>query len=192
MKSNAKSCLSFIETAARLFWILLLVLAPLVVQSQTSSSTEGDNLRKLDFMVGEWKGKGWHYHFDGSRVELSQTAKVKRASAGTALRVDYSKKLKAIQFGLPLTLSGPATIYYDEKAKLYRWRIETSEGRKNPFEANVIGPKAFQWIMRFPGSVARITIIVTDEEEWHELWETWTDNKVGWRKYQESVLGKEK
>lgn len=190
IKLHPESSQSLIGTVVRSFSLLLLVLAPSVVQSQTPSPVEQDKLTKLYFMIGEWKGKGWQYNINGSKFELSQTTKVKKAPNGASLRVDYNKKVRAPGFGMPFVYSGPVTIYYDEKAKVYRWRIDTVVGRRTPFEAKLTGPKGFQWIMQTPEPLLRVTINVTDEEEWHELWESWTDSNVGWQKFQESVLKK--
>lgn len=172
--------------------LLLLVLAlPLAATAQTSSPERREEMSRLDFLLGEWKGKGWMFRVDGSRVELSQSTKVRSESDGSSLRVRDAKSYKGLAFdGSTLSQSLDANVYYDEGAKTYRWRRELE--RKNPFAARLIEPRTLQWEKPSPGSVARTTIRITEGGEWHETLEFRTGGADGWFKAQESVLKKVK
>lgn len=89
-KSNS---LSLTGSLYLILLCLLMLAMPIVVSGQTASSVSREQMEKLDFMVGEWKGKGWMYSPNGSRVvELSQKTKVKKGKDGstlTILDIDY-------------------------------------------------------------------------------------------------------
>ena len=184
MKYTAKSCLLLKGGPGLVlaFWLA----SALPLSGQTPLSSQHEEMRKLEFLVGDWKGEGWMYRADGSRVELSQSMKVERDSRGPALRVRDTKKYKAVGLdGYPLSNSETGTLYYDEGTRIYRWRREIE--RKTPFEAKLIEPRTLQWEKQSTGSIARTTIKVTEDGEWHETLE-FLLGKDGWFKYQESIL----
>ncbi|HYP53017.1 MAG TPA: hypothetical protein VEQ42_05725, partial [Pyrinomonadaceae bacterium] len=53
---------------------LLLALAASATAQTTPPPSATEELRKLDFLVGEWKGKGWMLGPNGARLsEMSQS-----------------------------------------------------------------------------------------------------------------------
>jgi hypothetical protein len=191
-----------INLSLLLSWLVLAL--PVTVLGQAPSSVVQEQIRKLDFLIGEWKGKGWMYRLDGSRsVELSQSTIVKRSKDGLNLSIKDTKRAGDMHIVLgqpfpntvlnyPMSLSATISVYYDEGAKLYFWRVETPAGRKSPFKARLTEPGVFQWKLEFPGSLSIITIKVTGEGEWHEIQELWMGDKDGWFKTQETILKKVK
>jgi hypothetical protein len=166
--------------------LLLLLLAP-----PAHAQTPADELRKLDFLVGEWKGKGWSLDGRGGRgAEMSQSVKVERERDAPALRVRDTRTIKLPSFvagGSPTYSSAPnhASVYFDEAAKVLRWRHD--KDRKNPSELKLVGPRSVQWEQRSEMGAVRITVSVTDAGEWHEVTEFWS-NSQGWQKAFEAVL----
>src|SRR6266853_6295275 len=130
-------------------WMIVFVLS-ITTQSQTPSPNQADEMHKLDFLVGEWKGEGWQLRPDGSHDNVfSQTTKVQTKEGNLTLRIKDSRTYKPVISsgkdtifipGTPVFHSSTldATIYYDVKVNLYRWRGENSYGRKNPLEAKLI------------------------------------------------------
>jgi len=176
---------------------LLTVASPCIVSSQVSSSAALDQMRKLDFLVGEWKGTGWQVNWDGSRGdEFSQKSRVQVRSGGSNLQIKDARNYKTKTIGLIQTSTLDATIYYDEVLKIYRWRGENSYGRKNPLEATLIDTKTLQYGIPFIGNVQlpngarRTTITVTASGEWHETLDVWKIDR--WYKAEESLLTKVK
>jgi len=168
--------------------LLLISAAPFEASSQAPATAPHEAMRKLEFLVGEWKGKGWRYVYGGSRVEFSQNTKVRSESDGSALQIKDVRKYK--DNGLLSSLAAPsatANIYYDEGGKLYRVRRDSSEGRKNPFAAKLVESKSFQWEQPTPAGNIRTTIKIIESGEWHETVEFWMGEE-GWYKAEESVL----
>lgn len=186
-----------------LVWLLMLS-SPITISSQTPSSTSRKQVEQLDFLIGEWKGKGWMYRLDGSRsAEISQSTKVKWGKDNSTLSISDKKKYPDLRIATgppfpvgiqsyPVSSSGDASIYYDEGTKLYYWRWETATGRKTPFPAQIVEPRTLQVKFEFPGGLLVRTIKVTDDGEWHERFDIWLGNKDGWFKSQEIILKKAK
>jgi hypothetical protein len=181
-----------------------LVLNTKASASQKPSAAASEPMAKLDFLLGEWKGKGWRYRLDGSHsAEVSQSTKVKRRADGSTLNIVDKKRYPDMQIvpgnpfpgmilNYPMVMSGPASLYYDEGTKLYYWRIETSQGRKQPFPATLVDAKTLKVKLEFPGSLALITISVTEDGTWRETLDVWLGEKDGWFRSQETVIKKVK
>jgi hypothetical protein len=180
----------------RLIPVLVIILASsLAASSQTPPASKVDEMRKLDFLLGEWKGKGQEVYWDGSHGdEFSQKTKVQAKAGGLALRIQDARNYKTPSSSDTSTLD--ATIYYDERAKIYRWRGENSYGRENPLEAALIDVRTFQFGVPFtvkmllPNGARRTTIKVTESGEWNETLEVWKIDR--WYKVEESILRKVK
>lgn len=196
--------LSVVISLCSLVSCLVVFALPVIQSSQTPSSVSRERVEELDFLIGEWKGKGGRCRPDGTcGNEISQSTKVKRGKDGSTLSIDDKKKYPDIRIApgnpfpgmvlnYPMALSGTASVYYDEKTKQYFWRWETPAGRKTPFAARLAEPRVFQVRLEFPGSVAIVTIKVTDDGDWHERQDLWMGDKDGWVKMQETILKKVK
>lgn len=172
--------------------------------SQTSSPNQIQEMRKLDFLVGEWKGEGWELNPDGSRSNrFSQKTKVEAKESNSTLRIKDSKTYKPVisdgkifARGTPVYHSSTleANIYYDDTSKLFHWRA--AYGHRNPLEAKLIREKALQYGMPFSITLQpadgnrRTTIEVTESGEWLETLEVWQTDR--WYKVEEAILKKVK
>ena len=188
MKLHAKYVRLLAESSLKLLLVLSLVVLvqPFAVARRQTPVAQVNEMRKLDFLLGEWKGKGWRYVYRGGRSEYSQSVKVKNESGGSVLRARDARTYKdnGLLGSVP---SSMMTIYYDEGAKLYRLSRDSVEGRKHPFELKLIEPETLQWEKQTPAGLIRTTIKITEASEWHETLEVW--NSVdGWYKAEESVL----
>lgn len=197
--------------AAEILSVCIAVFALSVAAAgQVTSANQAEEMRKLDFLVGEWKGEGWQLAPDGSRQNsFSQKTKVKvQAKDGTpVLRVKDERAYRPVISsgkntiftpGTPISHSSTldATIYYDDALKLYRWRGENSYARRNPLEAKLTGDRTLEYGMPFSvtsrpadGS-RRTTVEVTQSGDWHETLEVWKTDR--WFKAEESILKKVK
>lgn len=181
---------------------LLCLASPVSVSGQTSSAVALKQMDKLDFLLGEWEGKGGMCSRTGScRNDTSQNTKVKRGKNGLILKINDKKRFPERHVpgigsvihisGHPMVVSGTYTVYYDEGTESYYWHWESRAGRKNKFAARLGEPGVFQVKLELLG-VALLTIKITDNGEWHERQDWWIDDKVGWVKMHESVLKKVK
>lgn len=148
-------------------------------------------MKKLEFLLGEWKGGGWEVHWDGSRgEEFSQKTKVQTQAGGSVLRIKDARNYTTPGVSHSSTLD--ASIYYDAGARIYLWWGELPGVQARPLEANLIDVRTFQSGVPFTATVPlkngarRTTIKVTESGEWHETLEVWKIDR--WYKVEESVL----
>lgn len=205
MKSLSRSSTPMFCRALEMLSVCMALFAlSVATMSQTPSPNRVEEIRKLDFLVGEWKGEGWKLKPDGSRLnEFSQTTRVKVKESSPALRIKDSRRYKPVISsgkhtifipGTPVFESSTldATIYYDDKVKLYCWQGENTYGRKNPLEAKLVHDRTLQYGIPFsitsqPADGNRKTTIeLTEGGEWHEILEVWHNDK--WYKVEESYL----
>jgi len=66
---------------------LVTVASPLVVSSQVSAPAALEQMAKLDFLVGEWKGTGWEINWDGSPA-FQWIVHTPESMARTTIKVD--------------------------------------------------------------------------------------------------------
>lgn len=167
--------------------IRLLIISSLTasVLAQSANPVQREEMKKLDFLVGEWKGEGWTVGRDGKRGEFIQTERVQRKAGGLALLIEgqgTDKTTKVVEF------EAIALVFYDERAKLYKIYSGTNDGRSGVGDLKLIEGGA-QWGP--PGAPVRYTIKLTDKGEWFETGEYSRDG-TQWQKFLEMKLQKMK
>jgi hypothetical protein len=170
-----------------LYALLLLLIMPLPLSAQTSSlTTRLNEMKKLDYMVGVWKGTGWIEH-QGGRQTFAGTETVQSKLNGLALLIEgkFKDKDGAV---IHETL---AVLNYDEKTKAYRFNTYLATGLTGEHELKLL-EGGWQWGFQIPGAGnVRYTFKLTDKGEWFEIGEFSQDGK-SWRKFFEMTLQKMK
>lgn len=175
--------LKLLFTFAFVCWIGWPVLA------QGSNGTQVAEMRKLDFLVGDWKGAGWIEMGPGQRHDFIGVERVQRKLGGGVLLVEGLHKSKLPGKDEEVVVHNAlAVLSFDEQAKLYRFRANLLDGRYTDAEAKVLSPGVMQWGFKSPnGPTIRFTISLTDKGEWHEVGELSMDGKT-WRQFFEMKL----
>ena len=141
-------------------------------------------------MLGEWKGTGCMFRVDHSCMKMSQTIKVQRNSSGNGIRIEETLKLKPeSDFAEPI---GPVThgtlLTFDETSQLWVANV----GKKQFLRGKLIDSKTFQWEAKTEMGIARTTIELSDQNEWHYTVESWFGNPKGWVQVIDSRLKRSK
>ena len=168
----------------------LLVIMALVLAFDASAS---DAMRKLDFLIGEWKGEGWVRMGPGQPEHVIQAEVVRAKAGGNALVIEGLGKRK-----LPDGTAGEVVhdalgvVSYDSAAK--RYRFETWLADEKPrveMRFDVPSPNKVVWGFDTPqGATIRYTITLTDEGDWLEVGEYSPDGKA-WSQFFEMTLEKQ-
>jgi hypothetical protein len=155
-----------------------------VSAQEPSAELQRAEVKKLDSMVGQWKGAGWIQQ-GAKRETFTGTETVQRKIDGLALLVEGSftnPEGKVIHETL-------AVLAFDPQAKGYRFRTYLATGRSGEHDLKII-PDAYEWGFSFTGGEARYTI-KTANDVWFEIGEFSKDGK-NWVKFFEMKLDKVK
>jgi hypothetical protein len=168
-----------------IYVFLLLLMLSLSVSAQTPPLiTRLTEMKKLDYMIGEWKGTGW-IEREGGQQTFAGTETVQSKLNGLALLIEGNFKNKD-GVAVHETL---AILSYEEKTKNYNFRTYLANGAVGDYELKLIAG-GWQWSIQFPKGSIRFTFKLTDKNEWFEIGEISQDGKT-WHKFFEMTLVKQ-
>lgn len=146
---------------------------------------DGGELRKLDWLVGEWKGEATVRMGPGEPQHVTQIEKVQRKAGGDVLLVEglgRDKSGKTIHDAI-------GTIWYDAQKKEVRFNAAAA-GRGMQETTMEVGDKRAIWRMTVPHGQIRYTMRLTEKGEWNEIGEISRDDGSTWIKFMEMTLQK--
>lgn len=146
-------------------------------QSSETDSTAQAEVKKLAFMVGEWKGTGWMMGQDQVKRSFDQTEKVKFKLDSTAILIEGEGKSggKVIHDALAILTSQGESDQYDFQSFL-------PSGQKGTFKSELIDG-VYYW---YPTDFIRYIIRINEQGQWFEIGEI---NKGGnWYQFFEMTL----
>ena len=177
--------------STRLPWVIVLLLAGAGSspgQPPTGPAGQRDAMKKLDFLIGQWKGEGWMEFAPGQRRTFKGTETVQGKLDGLLLAVEGRHLGQLGGEGKEVVVhTAFGLVSYDDKAKRYRFQAFTSRGNYEDAEAKV-SEGQFVWGMKVPqfGDV-RYTTKLDKKGRWFEVGEVSQDGKE-WRKFYEMTL----
>ena len=145
-------------------------------------------MKKLNFLVGEWKGEGWMEFVPDQRRTFKGTEIVQTKLDGLLLTIEGLHRGQLGGKGEEVVVHNAfALVSYDDKAKRYRFQGFTARGNHEDTEGKVTEGQLV-WGMKIPqfGDV-RYTIKLDDKGRWFEIGEVSQDGKA-WRKFFEMTL----
>ena len=150
-----------------------------------------DEMRKLDFLVGEWKGEASVQQGPGKGESALQTEVVRSKLGGKLLLIEGVGKRKLADGSAgDVVHDAVGVLTYDEALKKYRFHAWTLRGYVEAwFEA---GDNSARWGFDTPdGGKIRYNLSLSDKGEWHEVGEYSRDGKQ-WFQTMEMRLQKAK
>lgn len=132
-----------------------------------------DEMRKLDWLVGEWKGEAVVLGGPGKGETALQTERVQSRQGGKILVVEgLGKKKLADGTAGEVVHDAFGVIWYDEQAKKYEFNAWTAQRGYVDAWFEVIDDATARWGFDIPqGGKIRFTITRTEKGEWHEVGE---------------------
>lgn len=171
----------------RIFLSLLLLL-PLALLAQGPPDTrpaQRAEMKKLDFLIGTWKGEGWVKMPGAPRQTFAQTETVRKKLDGLALLLEGHGTSEG-----KTVFEALAMVTWDPEKSRYRLSSATTEGRAGESEGRFVDGGAWEWGFALPqGGRIRYTIKLTDKGEWYETGEYSPDEKT-WHRFHEMTLRK--
>lgn len=175
-----------------LYTLLLLITLSVPLAAQTSPvAARLSEMKKLDYMVGQWKGTGW-IEGRGGRQTFHGTETVQSKLNGLALLVEGKFKGKEPGKEEEIVVHETlAVLTYDEKVPRYRFSTYLATGSTGDHDLKLI-EGGWQWGIKYPGGNVRFTMKLTGKGEWFEVGEMSQDEGKSWRKFFEMMLQKVK
>lgn len=171
----------------KLLAILLLWTWSTPLLAQTPTTAQREQMKKLDWMVGQWKGESWIEFAPGQRRTNISTESVQSKVGGSVLLIEGLHKGKRPgKDEEVITHDALALLLYDEKAKRYRFLAYTAGQGYGEYEPKLI-EGGWQWESQSPSGRVRFTIKRTDKGEWYEVGELSPDGQT-WRQFFEMRL----
>ncbi len=168
--------------------LLILLALPVSLSAQRPAPAQIEEMKKLQFLVGQWQGTGWNEFVPGQRGTATIMEIVQSKLDGTVLLLEGLGKAKIGPKGEEAVVHNALGILsYDPRAKQFSLRSYLSDGRHVDAAAKFVGD-AFEWGFEIPrmGTI-RYNIKLTDKGEWFETGEMSQDGKT-WRKIHEMTL----
>ncbi|WP_347175559.1 hypothetical protein [Polaribacter uvawellassae] len=148
-------------------------------QTSETDSISKAKIKKLDFMVGNWKGTGWMMGRNG-KSEFEQTERVEFKLDSTAVLIEG----KGISKG-KIVHNALAILTYDKTNNNYIFRSYLPSGMNAEFKAEIIENKLY-W---YPNDNVRYIIWQNEKGQWYETGEYKREN--AWSQFFEMTLDRE-
>jgi len=180
------------HTLCTIVLLALVTAKPVAAQQPQALAQRHEAMKKLDFLIGTWKGESWTEFVPGQRQESRGTETVQSKLGGLLVTMEGIHRRKAGDRPEGAIVHNAfAVASYDEKAKRYRFQAYTDRGSYVDAEAKVADGR-LEWGFRVPNSVEiRYVIKLNETGQWFETGEMSRDGK-SWRKFFEMRLARVK
>jgi hypothetical protein len=172
------------KKACAVLWLLLLAIS---LSAQNTPMAVPESMKKLDFLVGEWKGDGWIAFGAGERRTFTQSETIQPKLGGLLLQVEGLGRSKDPGKEGAIIHNAFAIVSWDDKAKQVRWHAYTADGRYVDTDLKPLGERIVQWSITNPGSTIRFTMNLSEKDQWVETGEFSPDGSR-WMKFFEMKL----
>jgi hypothetical protein len=167
-----------------MLWLLALAIS---LSAQNSSRPSMDAMKKLDFLIGEWKGEGWIAFGSGEPRTFTQSETIRPKLDGLLLQIEGLGKSKYPGKEGTIVHNAFAIVSYDDKAKQIRWHAYTADGRYVDTDLKLLQERTVQWSIITPSSTIRFTMNLSEKDQWVETGEFSPDGNK-WMKFFEMKL----
>ncbi len=171
---------------------LLACAAAGAVQAQGMAPTRDEQLRemkKLDFMPGEWRGKAVH-RIREQETTVDMVEKIESRLDGLAIVIDGRGTVTGADGAAHTGHMAVGLINWDPAAQKYRFIAQTEKGHYTVADA-VFEGGALVWSFKTPGGATRFKIRLNEKGQWRESGEFSRDEKT-WSPFFEMTLDKVK
>jgi hypothetical protein len=156
-------------------------------------ASANDEMRKLDFLAGEWKGEAWIQMGPGKPSYIVQTERVQSKLGGQVLLVEgLGRNRLADGAAGEIVHDALAVISWNAEKKTYRFATWVAGKGELETTLDLTSPTTAVWAMDVPKGRMRYTIRLTEKGEWNEIGEFTRDGGATWSKFFDMTLTKVK
>lgn len=168
---------------------MLMILVSLVLATTVFAS---DEMKKVDFLVGDWEGEATVQMGPGKPQRIRQTETVRSKLGGKVLLIEgLGKRLNEDGTLGEVVHDALAVVSWEDAKKAHRFSGYTAQYGSMETTLDVREGPVAVWMMDVPSGKTRYTITLTEKGEWHEVGEFSRDGSK-WMKFFEMTLTKKK
>jgi hypothetical protein len=177
------------QTSSVIYLLSFLFAISASAQAQAPSpAAQIEEMKKINFLAGEWRGEGWIMLGPNKRETFKQSETVQSKLGGLTFVVEGLGK--SLDGSERVVHNALAVISYDLQKKGYRFSAYQANGQAIDAEAK-IAKNTLEWGFQQQYGTVRFTIHLTEKGEWHEIGEITRDGN-NWSKFFEMTLQKVK
>ena len=151
-----------------------------------------DEMKGLDFLIGEWKGEATMQMGPGKRETVVQTEKVTPKAGGKVLLIEGLGKRKLADGTIgDVVHDAIALISWDKTKKTYRFNAHVAQQESVDTTIDLTGEHTAVWGFDTPQGKVRYTIRLNEKGQWNEVGEFSRDGQK-WMPFFEMTLTKVK
>jgi hypothetical protein len=168
-----------------------LLISANIARAQGPATGQLAEMKRLDFLAGQWKGEGWIEFAPGQRRTFKVNETVQSKLGGSVLLIEGIGKGQFGGQGQEVVVHNAlATASFDEQLKQFRFRAYRMGGGYVDTEAR-IGARSLEWGFQDPraGNI-RFTISINEKGQWFEVGDISRDGTT-WRKFFEMTLDRQ-
>lgn len=172
--------------------IALLISLHAFSQGPDLSARCKEQMAKLAYFVGDWKGEAIHKSAKGP-VTVMQQEHIESRLQGMVLAIEGTGRQKNESTGADeITFQAFALVNYDARDQEFKWKSFVKEGYSTTAYFKVIGDNKFEWGFDIPTGGKTRYIIVLDpaKKTWHETGE-YSKDASNWMNFIELNLVKQ-
>jgi hypothetical protein len=157
--------------------------------SQNTESTQLTEMKKLSFLVGQWKGNGYFEYAPAQQRPFTETENVQMKLGGLMIIFEGSGQSKTANGEEVTVHSALGLARYDDQSKTFRWQAYRADrGTLSTIDTKAeVGNQSLQWGYQDAHGQVRFSIKLDEKGEWFEIGEISSDGQA-WRKFMEMTL----
>lgn len=149
-----------------------------------SPAAQLEEMKKVNFLVGEWRGEGWIMMGPNKRETFKQTEFVQSKLNGLTMIIEGLGKSK--DGSERIVHNAMAVVSYDLQKKGYRFSAYQANGQAITAEGKLT-KDGFEWGFKDQRGTTRFTISLTEKGEWKEVGDFSPDGNT-WHQFFEMTL----
>jgi hypothetical protein len=153
-----------------------------------SPTAQLEEMKKINFLVGEWRGEGWIQLGPNQRETFKQSETVQSKLNGLIIIVEGLGKSNDGKDHI--IHNALAVISYDVQKKNYRFSAYRANGQAIDAEAKITDG-ALEWGFKDQRGTTRFTIKLNEKGAWYEVGDFSPDGKT-WYRFFEMTLARVK
>ncbi len=170
--------------------LFLLIFLASIGYSQSPEIIQQNAMKKMEWLVGEWKGTAWTQMGPQNRDTVEMHESIVLELNGTILKIKGTGYHFNKEGNKEVAHDAFAVVSYDVANQKYRWQSWRVPGGYFTEHEPEVGENSFSWIMETPQGKMKYKLQLNNKGQWHETGHFSRDGE-NWFPFFEMVLNKQ-